>query len=323
MLVKAVPAGDAWLHEPKYDGYRIGCLVEPSGVRLVSRRGNDWTASFPEIAAAARGLGACALDGEIAALDAHGRTSFQRLQNAFGAGARPRLVYFVFDLLSLAGEDLRRLPLEDRKALLEGLLAPRPTGAILYTPHAIGDGAAVFAAACRAGLEGIVSKRRDARYVPGRGPSWVKTKCVLRQELVICGVTDRAGSNGQEVGALVLGWHDGGALVYAGKVGTGLTQQASRDLRRRLRALEQPRCPFPRPPTGVVGRDVHWARPELVCEVSFTELTAGGHLRHPSFAGLRLDKRARDVVRERPIDLPAVRAAEAPHCARGNGAAPP
>jgi bifunctional non-homologous end joining protein LigD len=304
-LVKQAPDGPEWLHEIKYDGYRIGCIVDRGAVRLVSRRGKDWTAQFPEIAEAAASLGVdgCVLDGEVAALRPDGRTSFQLLQNAFGGKRRPRLCYFVFDLLALDGKELTALPLEERKQRLATLLAGRKTD-LVYASHVADDGAEVFAAACRQGLEGIVSKRRDGIYEEGRrGPSWVKTKCTLRQELVIGGVLDRKGSAGEYVGALLLGVHRDGELVYAGKVGTGYTAASARELRARLRPLEQPSCPFSRRPPGFVGRDAHWVRPELVCEVGFTEWTDAGHVRHPVFLGLRRDKAAAEVVEERPAPV--------------------
>jgi bifunctional non-homologous end joining protein LigD len=309
-LVKQVPRGDAWLHEMKYDGYRIGCLVHDGRVTLLSRRGNDWTAQLPEIVAGVGALGVthAVIDGEVAALDRDGRTSFQLLQNAFGGGPRPPLAYFVFDLLSLDGEDLTGWPLEERKAALEAIVAQGRSSVVCYATHVVGDGARVLAAACQGGLEGIVSKRRDAPYEAGRRPTWLKTKCSLRQEFVVCGVLDRVSSGGRDVGALVLGLYQDGELVYAGKVGTGFTQKSAREIRDRLRPLEQDACPFRTRPAGFTGRDTHWVRPELVCEVELTEFTDSGHVRHPSFAGLRLDKRATEVVRERPADtLAAVR----------------
>jgi bifunctional non-homologous end joining protein LigD len=301
-LAKAAPAGAGWIHEIKYDGYRIGCAIERGEVTLRSRRGNDWTAQFPEVAAAARRLRArsALLDGEVAAVLPDGRTSFQALQNAFSGGRRD-LAYFVFDLLHLDGEDLSRRPIEERKAALERLVGGEGgTGVIRYARHFEGSGADVLREACRLGLEGIVSKRRGEPYRPGRNLSWVKAKCVLRQELVIGGFTDPEGSR-DGIGALLVGHHEGGALRFAGKVGTGFTNASARALRARLEPLETRECPFTPRPAGWLGRNAHWVRPVLVAEVELTEWTGDGKVRHPSFQGLREDKRAEEVVRERPM----------------------
>ncbi|WP_237758218.1 DNA ligase D, partial [Anaeromyxobacter sp. PSR-1] len=311
-LVAAPPAGEGWVHETKYDGYRIGCALEGGRATLWSRRGNDWTAQFPEVARAAEALPArsALLDGEVAAVLPGGRTSFQALQQAFSGGRRS-LAYFVFDLLWLDGEDLSRRPLLERKDALRRLLGAR--GEVLrYAPHVDAPGAEVLREACRLGLEGIVSKRADAPYRPGRNATWTKAKCLARQELVIGGFTDPEGSR-KGIGALLVGFHEGGALRFAGKVGTGFTQASARALRARLDRLERADPPFtPRPP-GPLGRIAHWVRPELVAEVAFTEWTGDGKVRHPSFQGLREDKRAAEVVREAPAAAaPPGAAASAP-----------
>ncbi len=300
LLVAEAPAGAAWVHEVKYDGYRIGCAIDGGEVTLWSRRGKDWTAQFPEVAAAARRLRvrSALLDGEVAAVLPDGRTSFQALQNAF-AGGRRELVYFAFDLLHLDGEDLSERPLLERKAALARLLGDG--GVIRYAPHFEGSGPDVHREACRLGLEGIVSKRADVPYRAGRNATWVKTKCILRQELVIGGFTDPEGAARDGLGALLVGYRDGAALRFAGKVGTGFTNASARALRGRLAALAADACPFSPRPAGWLGRNAHWVRPELVCEVAFTEWTQDGKIRHPSFQGLREDKRPEDVVRERPV----------------------
>jgi bifunctional non-homologous end joining protein LigD len=249
-------------------------------------------------AAAALPVRSALLDGEVAALLPDGRTSFQALQNAFSGGVRPALAYFVFDLLALDGEDLSRRPLLERKAALARLLG-EGRGLLRYAPHVAGGGAAVFREACRLGLEGIVSKRADQPYRPGRNATWVKTKCVLRQELVIGGFTDPEGAARDAIGALLVGARDAGALRFAGKVGTGFTNAQARALRSRLEGLAALDCPFSPRPTGWLGKNAHWVRPVLVCEVAFTEWTSDGKIRHPSFQGLREDKRAEEVVRER------------------------
>jgi len=302
-LVDAAPAGPEWLHEQKFDGYRILAELDRGTVRLLSRRFKDWTDAFPTVTAAVGKLPVthALLDGEVAAVVPDGRTSFQALQNE-KTGAN--ITYFVFDLLALDHEDLTELPLEDRKARLEQLVDSIPErgkpGVIRYSDHVVGDGPAFFALACQRGLEGIISKRRDKPYLPGRGPTWLKTKCLLRQELVIGGFTDPEGAR-RGIGALLVGFYDRERLVYAGKVGTGYSHRMLLDLRERLDSLERPASPFsPEPPRAWTGGGRHWVAPELVAEVAFSEWTDDGRLRHPSFQGLRLDKPPRDVVRESP-----------------------
>ena len=305
-LVAEPPAGPDWLHEQKFDGYRILAELDHGTVRLLSRRFKDWTGAFPRVAAAVARLPAkrAVIDGEVAAVLADGRTSFQALQNRDAAN----LAYFAFDLLALDGEDLTQLPLEQRKARLEKLVATRgEPGVIRYSDHVVGGGAAFFALACERGLEGIISKRRDKPYVPGRGTTWVKTKCLLRQELVIGGYTDPEGSR-QGIGALLVGHYAGRQLVYAGKVGTGYSHAMLLELRKRLTPLERATSPFsPEPPRAWTGASRHWVAPELVAEVAFSEWTNDGRLRHPSFQGLRFDKAAQDVVREAPVHVAAGR----------------
>jgi bifunctional non-homologous end joining protein LigD len=302
-LVKHVPEGEEWLHEMKYDGYRIGCRIDGTRVTLISRNGKDWTDAFPEITEAALRLGTrqALLDGEVAIVLPDGRTSFQALQNAFSGGPRKGLVYYAFDLLHLEGERIARRPLEERKTELFRLVGkPAARSRIRYSEHVIGRGAQLFAEACRMRLEGIISKRRDAPYKPGRNDLWVKTKCVLRQELVIGGFTDPEGSR-QGIGALLVGYFDDhGALRFAGKVGTGFTAASARDLRATLERIEQRTSPFTPPPPGPLGRRAHWVKPRLVGEVAFSEWTDDGKIRHPSFQGLRRDKQAAEVRREIP-----------------------
>jgi len=300
--VKRPPAGDAWLHEMKFDGYRILARLDAGRVTLVSRNGREWTDQFPSVVDSLRGLPARAalLDGEVAVVTPDGRTSFQALQNYMNGGHRDALVYMLFDLLHLDGQDLTGARLEDRKAALARLLGPRgeEPGGLRYSDHVVGSGAEFFAEACRLGLEGVVSKRRDAPYRSTRGADWVKAKCVKRQEVVIGGYTDPEGSR-LGIGALLAGVYEGGRLVYVGKVGTGFTARTLQMLHKRLKPLERPASPFATRPTGI-GRP-HWVEPRLVAEVAFGEWTADGRMRHPSFQGLREDKPADQVVREQPV----------------------
>jgi bifunctional non-homologous end joining protein LigD len=302
-LVQEPPPGDEWLHEMKYDGYRIGARIRNGRVTLYSRNRKDWTAAFPRIVDAVKRLGATdgLLDGEVAMVLADGRTSFQALQNVFSSErAGAALVYFAFDLLHLDGERLEQLPLEQRKVRLRQLVGRRKAGVVRYSDHVIGHGREFFRQACRAALEGIISKRRDQPYRAGRHRDWLKVKCVLRQEFVIGGFTDPEGSR-QGIGALLIGYYDGDRLVFAGKVGTGFTREGALDLRRRLRAVERKIPPFTPPPAGVLARRAHWVEPALVGEIAFTEWTGDGKIRHPSFQGLRPDKKPNEVVRERPV----------------------
>lgn len=307
-LVEAAPEGDEWLHEQKFDGYRILADRNGARVRLLSRRFKDWTAQFPVVAEAIAALPArrAILDGEVAVVLPDGRTSFQALQNARSAGGA-HLAYFAFDLLRLDDRDLRARPLEERKTALAELIAPRRgkrPGVVRYSDHVIGNGRAFYELACRRGLEGIVSKRRDLPYQPGRGLAWQKTKCLLRQELVIGGFTDPEGSR-RGIGALLVGYYEGARLVYAGKVGTGYTNRVLAELRALLDPLEQARSPFdPEPARAWTGPRRHWVAPRHVAEVAFSEWTADGRLRHPSFQGLRRDKRPRQVVREQSVRPP-------------------
>jgi len=302
-LVEEPPEGPLWFHEQKFDGYRILADLDRGSVRLMSRRFKEWTDEFPTVVDAIKQLPArrAILDGEIAVLMPDGRTSFQGLQNAFGGVASPNLVYFAFDLLVVDDEILISLPLEQRKARLEKLIASAAADkprVIRYSDHVIGNGKQFFELACKSGLEGIISKRRDKPYLPGRGASWQKTKCLLRQELVIGGFTDPEG-NREGIGALLVGYYEGGRLVYAGKVGTGYTHKLLGQLRQLLEPDVQQVSPFsPEPPRAWTGPNRHWVKPLHVGEVAFGEWTADGRLRHPSFQGLRKDKVPTEVVRE-------------------------
>jgi bifunctional non-homologous end joining protein LigD len=305
LLVKDAPEESVWVHEIKFDGYRIGARLNRGKVQLLSRNGKDWTENFPSIASAVAAVPAqqALLDGEVAVVLPDGRTSFQALQN--GAASGGQIAYFVFDLLHLDGDDVGEQLLEERKDRLARLLKKLPRNSpVRYAEHVGGRGKDFLAEACRLGLEGIISKRRDLPYQPGRGPGWVKTKCIKRQEFVIGGFTDPEGSR-VGIGALLVGINDAqGALTFAGKVGTGFTQASARALRTRLTELAQPDSPFAgRLPTTVTRR-AHWVRPVLVAEVAFTEWTNDGKIRHPSFQGLRDDKPPAEIQRERPAATP-------------------
>jgi bifunctional non-homologous end joining protein LigD len=300
-LVDRAPPGEDWVHELKFDGYRIAGSLSRGKATLWSRNGKDWTAPLQSVAGALSRLRAkfALLDGEVVALDAEGRSSFQRLQRALGDRSAA-LVYYAFDLLELDGRDLRPRPLVERKKALEALIRSSKAGtSIRFSDHVSGRGPDFFERACRMGAEGIVSKRAASPYRAGRGRDWLKIKCILRQELVIGGYTEPGGSR-VGLGALLVGVYEGDELRFAGRVGTGFDARTLEDLVRKLRALERKTPAFANPPHGRFAAGVHWVEPKLVAEIAFTEWTHDGALRHPVFHGLRLDKRPRDVVRESP-----------------------
>jgi bifunctional non-homologous end joining protein LigD len=310
---KSPPTGPAWVHEIKYDGYRMLCRIVRGQARLVSRTANDWTGDFDALARtlALLPVDEAWLDGEVVALDAKGRTSFQALQKALSATDSRNLKYLAFDLLYLNGFDLRDAALTERKRLLRELLSDAPP-AIQYSEHFAVPGAAFLQNVAALGLEGMISKRGDLPYRGGRGPAWQKIKCMRRQEMVIGGFTDPEGSR-QGFGALLLGVYEpDGKLAYSGKVGTGFSDASLATLSRSLSALAQKTSPFHNPPNGAEARRAHWVQPVLVAEVSFAEWTDDGTLRHPSFLGLRPDKRATDVVREHAAASSAGDAAKEP-----------
>lgn len=296
----APPAGDDWLSELKFDGYRLMVRIDGSDIRLLTREGHDWTSRMPHLAPAFAKLkvASAMLDGELVALREGGMSDFGGLQDALANGRDRDLLFYAFDLLHLDGWDLRPCRLDDRKSLLRGLSEWK--GSLRYSDHHEGNGADLFAVAAERGLEGIVMKRRDAPYRAGRHSSWVKIKNLGRAEFVIIGWTKPARSR-VGFGALQIATYDAkGALHYAGGVGTGFSDAVLKSLRARLDPLALPSAPAlivlgEKPP-----RSVTWVRPELVAEISFTEWSNDGRLRHPVFLGLRDDKPARDVMRDRP-----------------------
>jgi bifunctional non-homologous end joining protein LigD len=307
-LADKLPTGDDWTFEVKWDGYRALGYVRGGEARLVSRNGNDLTARFPAIAKAlakAARSPECVVDGEVCALDEHGRPSFSAMQQ--GKPGTP-IVYEVFDALEIDGLPVLDLPLEERRERLESLLDKRVQE--VQISGFFDDGEALFEAAQEQHLEGVMAKRRGSRYAEGRRTrDWLKVKTHGRQEFVICGWTKGQGRRAGSFGALVLGAYRGGELVWVGNCGTGFTEHDIAELLAKLEPLRTDTATFkevPKMPKVRKG-DVVWVKPVLVCEVEFAEWTHDGHLRAPSFQGLRDDKPARDVRREDPVEATAGR----------------
>ena len=297
-LVDDVPAGNSWIHEIKYDGYRLLLAVGDGVATAWTRNAKDWSDKFkPLVKAAARLPAGCLIDGEAVALDDDGRPSFQLLQSTLKGGSA-NLAFYAFDLLLDRGEDIRKLPNIERKERLAALLETVPPP-IIYGDHIVGRGEEMFAAVCKQGGEGIISKKASAAYSGTRTRNWLKIKCIQRQEFVIVGWSESDKRRGFR--SLLLAAKDGRKLTYVGKVGTGFNIKLIEELSERMRPLEIDKAPVevPRPDR----KGAHWIKPELVAEIAFTEFTDDGILRHPSFIGLREDKPASKVVREVPEHL--------------------
>jgi bifunctional non-homologous end joining protein LigD len=296
-LSDKAPEGEEWLHEIKYDGYRLLARIEGGKVRLITRGGLDWTGKFPGLARSLSELplDSALIDGELVHLEPDGTTSFAGLQDAISSGHTEALNFFAFDLVYQDGWDLTGAALEDRKAALAEIIPPQSQGMLRYSDHQIDRGPAFLREACSFKLEGIVSKRRTDPYLPGRSRSWLKVKCRNREEFVIIGFTDPDGTR-EGFGALLLGYYDPrGQLRYAGRVGTGFNAAQLKELRKQLESLARADAPASLP-KGVSRKGVHWVEPRLVAEVEFADWTADAILRQASFQGLREDKDPREVV---------------------------
>jgi bifunctional non-homologous end joining protein LigD len=303
VLVDKLPAGDEWLYEAKFDGYRAMAFKDGAAVTVLSRKGNDLTRDYPQVKSAVAALPAsqAVIDGEIVAFDEEGKPSFQQLQHRTARGTAIR--FFAFDLLHLNGSDLRDVPLEERRRKLERLL--RKSG-VEFSQELAGTPEHVIQAVADVGLEGVVAKRRTSRYEAGkRSGAWQKFKLQHRQEFVIGGYKPENGN----FQSLVVGYYENDMLRFAGRVRAGFTSAQRAAVFSPLKPLATARCPFGDLPTsrtshwgeGVTEEDMktlQWVRPQLVVEIAFTEWTRDGHLRHSTFLGLRDDKNVREVTRE-------------------------
>jgi bifunctional non-homologous end joining protein LigD len=300
-LVDHVPAGDRWLHEMKYDGYRGLIAIGGGQARVYTRSGLDWSDRFAGVIAAALNLkvDTALIDGEAVVLDDEGKSSFQALQAAL-KGGRADVVFYAFDLLELDGKELTGLPQIERKDRLASLVGDK--GTIRYSEHIQGGGEKMLRAFCDAGLEGVVSKQADARYLGARSKAWLKTKCIRRQEFVVVGWT--ASDKARGFRSLLLGVNEDGKLRYAGKVGTGFDTAEMNRLKKRMEPLERKHPTVDAPRAAVRG--AHWIEPRLGAEIAFTEVTSDGVLRHPSYLGLREDKKPEAVVFEKAVPIEAV-----------------
>lgn len=300
-LAESVPQGEEWVYEIKYDGYRIFAFIENGKVRLATRNNLDYTDKFPTVAKTLKEKfpdRALILDGEMVVADSEGRTEFQALQNYIREKGNKNLVYTVFDLVALDGKDIRGENLSERKSRLQELLKGMPNN-VCYSEHITGNGKQYYEAACRAGLEGIVAKRLDSVYTGERSPSWLKIKCGKRQEFVVGGFT-RTEKKTEGLSALLLGYHENGSLVYAGRAGTGFDRKEMTELAKLLEPLLIDNPPFA---SGKVkssyNEKVFYVKPELVAEIQFSEWTSERILRQPSYKGLRKDKDPSEVVMEK------------------------
>lgn len=302
------PRGDTWVHEIKFDGYRVQALIEAGKVRLLTRNALDWTDRFGIVVQdfAALAIKSAAIDCEAVVLDANGVSNFSSLQAELKIGSAAHIHMMAFDLLHLDGCDLRGEPLLARKVALERIIkrAQPPLVFFRYSAHMSGDGRDVLQNACRMGLEGIISKRTDLPYRSGRHGDWTKSKCIMADPFVVIGyVPSKAGAG--MVGSLVLGFYDNGAIVYAGRVGTGFSLAEARAMAEGLQSIERKTPPLKQALSREQRAGVVWVAPKLVAQVSYRDVTADRNLRHASFKHFREDKRAEDIVRPPSFKLKA------------------
>lgn len=293
LLSNEIPKGKKWGFEIKYDGYRIVSYVEGDKVKMLTRNNQDYTSKFYKVAKSLIKLQheAFVVDGEIVSFDKNGKSDFSLLQKNIKSKSS-NFYYVIFDLLALDGEDLRDLPLNKRKNLLKKLLIKGDEN-LIYSNHVIDNGVKSFKFAKENNLEGIIAKDINSKYTGARSGNWLKIKCYLRQEFVICGYT--TSEKNKYLSSLLLAYYDNDNLIYIGKVGSGFTQKLSEELNIKFQSLIVKKCPFP---SEINIKDVTWLRPKLVAEVQYMELTKDNLLRQPSFIGLRNDKNPKDIKME-------------------------
>lgn len=303
-LVRTVPEGDDWLYELKYDGYRIVAYAEGNSVRLMTRNGNDYSSRLYDISAAVADWAAgraVVLDGEVVIADASGRTDFQALQNHMKNRNSLRLTYIVFDLLALDGADLRQQPLIKRKEMLESIMKDAHPS-LHYSRYVKGHGKESFKAACEADMEGIIGKKEDSVYSGTRNGDWIKLKCSKRQEFVIGGYT-LSDKRARGVSSLLLGIYEGKDLIYAGRAGTGMSENEMAMLESKFENIKRSEPPFKNPPDNRPNEKIMWLEPELAAEIKFAEWTKDNLLRQASYKGLRTDKDTREIKREEEKEM--------------------
>lgn len=292
-LVDQVPRGPNWLHEIKWDGYRIGVYLDDGKVRILTRNLHDWTIKFPTIVKAVAGLDAleAVIDGEAFVADERGMSHFNLLQRALGVGGRRHdIMLAVFDLLRLNGKDLRELPLSERRNALKVLIGKPPPEGIVFSDSMEGDAGNLLEQVCAFGLEGVVSKRLDSPYRSGRREEWVKTKCVQSDEFIVIGY--EPGNSYGGLGSLLLATAEHGKLVYAGGVGTGFNSRTGPAMKQMLDEIQTAASPVP----GLKIKGAVWVRPEVIVEVAYRGITEDGQLRHPSFQRVRDDREATEFL---------------------------
>jgi bifunctional non-homologous end joining protein LigD len=302
-LVSEPPQGKQWIHEIKFDGYRLVTRKKAGEVSLMTRNNNNWTAKFPTLKKALEKLAIAdvILDGELVVLDEKGKSNFQLLQNTLKNGGHP-FTYYLFDILYYDKYNVTALALDERKKILKTLLASHDDPTLIYSDHVEGSGKAVFKKACKLGLEGIISKNTDSEYVQKRSENWLKVKCIKRQEFVIGGIMAPREGKRKLIRSLMLGtFNKKKELIYCGNVGTGFTESSIREIYSLLKKYETSKMPFKDLPPA--SKNALWVKPVIVAEVEFTEWTSDGSLRHPSFKGLRQDKPAKKIMKEKTVNV--------------------